>query len=278
MPRQMDRLQFRVLDLLAETTTPCGSGALLEGVRGHGVAVSQATLGRALRVLDRKALTVKVSNKGRLITPEGRQWLAAERRRESTVGWAGSTLQAVSRSTLTELRESMIARRALEREIARLAAERATAQQIDDLRHIVENQAHDIEVGGRGAAEAVDFHVGLARVCGNRFLTAAVSLVRSNSRVLEDLMYHLGATVGTSFDSHIALLDAIASRDPRTAEEAMVHHIDELIQDIDGLLGQLNERNPLVGMSPMVEEPDGKQILVQSAGRIGRPNGLGREE
>ena len=184
---------------------------------------------------------------------------------------------AVSQSTLTELRESMIARRALEREIARLAAERATPSQIADLRHIVENQAHDIEVGGLGAVEAVDFHVALARVCGNRFLLAAVSLVRSNSRVLEELMYHLGATVGSSFDSHRALLEAVASRDPRTAEEAMVHHLNELIQDIDALLAQLNDRTSMRNVAPAYWGNGKRQIQAQTDGRMGRPNGQGGE-
>jgi GntR family transcriptional repressor for pyruvate dehydrogenase complex len=271
----MDVLQQQILDLLGGTTTPAGAGALLSAMRDRGVAISQATLGRALRALDEQSLTVKVSNKGRVITPDGTRWLAEARQRETATRWTEETLMAVGQSTLTELRQAMIARRALEREIARLAAENATPGEIAELRRIVENQAQNIQVGGHGATEAVDFHVALARVCGNRFLTAAVSLVRNTSRVLETLMYHLGATVGTSFNSHSQLVEAVASRDPQAAEEAIVGHLDELITDIDALLARLDKEAST--RDTRAEAAKGEQSKAQNNGRMGRLSGLAIE-
>ena len=241
MPRDMDHLQFHLLDLLAESNSPEGSGVLLGRARTRGVDVSQATLGRALRFLDEHGFTVKLSNKGRVLTPDGRQWLAGARHRSQAQRWTEETLLAVGHSTLTELSQSMVARRAIEGEIARLAAERATPLQLGELRRIVKAQANSLQAGGDGAEEAVAFHRALAESCGNRFLAAAANLVRTSSEVLESLMFHLGTTVGSSYQNHAEVLEAITVRDGDAAERAMVKHLDELINDIDRWLARLDE-------------------------------------
>jgi DNA-binding FadR family transcriptional regulator len=237
----MDQLQVQILGLLAEAGTPDGAGALLHGMRGLGVAASQATLGRALKKLDERGLTARVSNKGRVITSNGRQWLTEARRKAGARRWTEQTLMAVGQSTLGELRQSMIARRAIEGEIARMATESATPAKVAELRLIVEDQAQDLRTGGQGAEQAVDFHVALARACGNRFLAAAADLVRTSSGALETLMYHLGADIGTSYHNHVEVVEAIERRDPDEAEHAMVLHLNELITHIDSWLARLEE-------------------------------------
>src|SRR4030042_2996573 len=140
MRRGRDLLQFHLLDLLAEAGSPVGAAALLQRVLPKGIEVSQATLGRALRALDERGLTQKLSNKGRGVTPEGRSWLTEARHRDQAQSWTEETLLTVGQSTLAELRQSMIARRAIEGEIARLAAESASPAQVQGLSRIVEEQ------------------------------------------------------------------------------------------------------------------------------------------
>jgi len=274
MPRQRVQLQFHILELLADATGPEGSGLLLRGTRARGVDASQATLGRALKVLDERGLTLRVGNKGRTITPEGRRWLSETRRLQGVRRWTEETLTAVGQSTLSELRASMVARRALEGEIARLAAENAPPAEVVELRRIVEEQGHDLETGGRGAGQAVDFHLALARVCGNQFLEAAASLVRTSSAALQTLMYHLGATIGSSYDRHIEVVEAIADRNPAGAAGAMILHLNELITDIDLWLARLNES---AQRQPGTSSAGGHSTANQSrlgGGRTGQPSAM----
>lgn len=268
----MDQLQVHILELLAEATSPEGSGLLLRGTRARGVDASQATLGRALKVLDDRGLTLKVSNKGRTITPEGRRWLTEARRLQGVSRWTEETLKAVGQSTLVELRKSMIARRAIEGEIARLAAENASPPQVQELRRIVEEQGRELEMGGRGASLAVDFHLAVARACGNRFLEAAVDLIRASSEALGTLMYHLGATVGVSHREHVELVNAIAARDPRAAQDAMVRHLDDLIRDVDGLLARLFSRATLQEAQAADGSNNRREFNGSGNGRTGRPD------
>ena len=241
MRRERDLLRFHLLDLVVEAGCPIGAATLLQRVLAKGINVSQATVGRALRVLDGQGYTVRLANKGRIPTAEGRHWLAGARYRQETRRWTHETLTVVGQSTLTELRQSMVARKALERVIVRLTAETASPAEIAELRRIVAGQRDDLAAGGRGAEEAVAFHVALAKTCRNRFLVAAVNLVRSSSEALENLMYHLGATVGHSCSNHAAVVEAVAMRDPEAAERAMVTHMDELIRQIDVSLTRLSD-------------------------------------
>lgn len=271
MPRQRVQLQCHILELLADATGPEGSGLLLRGTRARGDDASQATLGRALKLLDDRGLTLRVGNKGRTITPEGRRWLSEARRLQGMSTWTEETLMAVSRSTLSELRGSMVARRALEGEIARLAAENASPVEVAELRRIVEDQGHDLETGGHGAGQAVDFHLALARACGNHFLADAASLVRTSSAALQRLMYHLGATIGSSYNRHNEVVEAIAGRDPAGAERAMVLHLNELITDIDLWLARIGESAPQrAGASSSFGDSTPRRA-TPGGGRMGRP-------
>jgi len=272
MPRHMEQLQFHLLDLLAESGSPEGAGSLLGRLAGRGLQASQATLGRALRVLDGKGYTIRLTNKGRIPTVEGRHWLADTRYRQETRRWTHETLMAVGQSTLTELQRAMVARRALEPAIARLAAENASPAEIAELGRIVEWQRDDLAGGGGGAQQAVAFHVALAGACGNRFLAAAADLVRTSSEALEKLMYHLGATVGGSHHEHLELVSAIAARDPRAAEHAMEMHLDELIRDVDRWLAQLANGVAMTG-APAAARSTNKSVSNGSGDdRTARPD------
>lgn len=278
MARERDLLQFHLLDLVAETGGPVGAATLLQRVFARGIDVSQATVGRALRVLDDQGYTVRLTNKGRILTAEGRHWLASARYRRETRRWTHETLTVVGQSTLTELRQSMVARKALERAIVRLTAECASPSEIAELGRIVAGQRDDLSAGGRGAEEAVAFHVALANICGNRFLVAAVNLVRSSSEALENLMYHLGATVGHSCSNHAAVVEAVAMRDPDAAERAMVAHMDELIRQIDVLLTRLSDGASLP--EPGASDDDGLKSNSEGTGvgRTVRPAELGLDK
>lgn len=225
---------------LAQTPGPVGSGAILERLLARGVATSRPTVSRALDSLTRRGFAEKVSNKGRTITATGRTWLERTQARRAAFQSSDRVLRAVGRSTLTELRNAMLARRGLEAEMAREAAERATPEQVATLQRIAEAQAKDVEAGGRGAQEALDFHQTLAEASGNRFIAAALRLIRTSAESLEALMFHLGATIGgDSRPAHAELVAAIADRDGERAAAAAAAHIDEFIRHIDQWLAGL---------------------------------------
>jgi GntR family L-lactate dehydrogenase operon transcriptional regulator len=251
MRLQRDNLHDRVLEILAGSDEPAGSGAIHLQLARSGFSASQPTVGRVLFDLDADGLTTRVSNKGRRLTAEGRRRFAEARARHSAERVTAQAFMALGRSTLEELRQAMVARRAIEREIARLAAERADARMIAELRDVVEAQRRAIESGLPGAEHAVAFHLALAEHCGNPFLANAASLVRTSMAALQRLMYHLGASVGESYCDHASLLTAIEARDAAAAENAMLQHMDELIGHVEASMDGLSAREDAGTTAPV---------------------------
>lgn len=235
-------LHFQILEILAQTVEPIGSGAIHQELIGRGLDLSQPTVGRALFHLDAQGLTHRVSNKGRQLTPEGRKRFEELLARHNAERLTAHALMTVGKSTLQELHQAMVARKAIEKEIARLAAEYASPEQIQHLRRLVESQRRSLDSGRPGADEAVAFHLALGEACGNHFLADAAQLVRTNMATLQRLMYHLGASIGESYCDHAHLLEAVAGREPAAAEKAMSQHMNELIRHIDDSMQALRDK------------------------------------
>lgn len=128
------------------------------------------------------------------------------------------------------LRQLLEARAAIEPEMARLAAVRAKAGDIQRLREIHErmvNATDDTE-----AVEAdIDFHRALAGIAGNEIfkitLESLADLGRESRRV----------TIGNvgkqrAIDHHAAIMEGVAAHDADAAASAMMHHMDEAVRDL----------------------------------------------
>ncbi|MGY3346754.1 MULTISPECIES: GntR family transcriptional regulator [unclassified Bradyrhizobium] len=132
---------------------------------------------------------------------------------------------------ISEVLELYAMREIMEGASARLAAEHASAPEIDALRDI--EQAL-VEASETGAAEMAKlnraFHEAICRAARNRYLDNA-------SRELQDWIALLGPTTftvtgrpSTSHGEHQAIIEAIAARDGDKAEQLARAHIREALR------------------------------------------------
>lgn len=150
-------------------------------------------------------------------------------------------LRLAVRTTDNGLREAIELRRALEAEIAALAAARANKLQIERLEEAVARMRANIDGDFEDWLKGdFAFHVALARCSGNalfeHLLEALAETIRYTQRALgaqKDLR-DPAATVRR----HEAIVEAVKSRDPAAARAAMVAHfavteavIDEIARD-----------------------------------------------
>jgi len=128
-----------------------------------------------------------------------------------------------------QLADWMVLRRALETEAARLAARRASPDEIDRLYAIVDQMSDIVrrEAWDEGDQADVELHVSIAR------LSCSSSLIEALNRchVLELVRRRLLASEGrrdlTELDvNHRKLVDAIASHDSDRAGQAMHAHLN----------------------------------------------------
>lgn len=116
-------------------------------------------------------------------------------------------------------------RDALEVKAVRLAAERATPEEIrriDACQQLLQIEARDLE---QETELDLQFHHAIAEASHNELLS---TLMRSLQNVLRQYIALAGQMtdrVDTTATEHLAIYDAIATRDPDAAEKAMVEHL-----------------------------------------------------
>jgi len=131
--------------------------------------------------------------------------------------------------SMVNLRQVIEVRRVLEGEIAALAAERATRVQIAALRRALAAIDTASAAGGDGVAEDLALHRAIAQVTGNpqfslilgflgQYLRDFMRITRANEARRTDFMDSVRR-------EHLAVVDAIAARDPRAARRAAVAHM-----------------------------------------------------
>ena len=122
-----------------------------------------------------------------------------------------------------EIEELTEARRVIEVQLAALAAERATPEQIDALTVAIER----LEAAAANPYEYpdadVDFHLVLAEAAGNRYLLQAMvdirALLRQDMELGAEAAIRRFGDLRPSVESHRLLLMAIADKDPVRAAE-----------------------------------------------------------
>jgi DNA-binding GntR family transcriptional regulator len=170
-------MQLVTLTILAHADEPVGSVRLAEAFLDAGLIAGDATAGRYLRKLDRSGLTRPISTKGRLITEKGRRRLAELRAAKQNHEQSARIVQAIKATDIDEAIELLYVRRAVEAEAARLAAIRATKEEIDQILALESAQGQDLSLGETRVNAFLAFHRLVARASHNRMLIAVAMML-----------------------------------------------------------------------------------------------------
>lgn len=163
-----------------------------------------------------------------------------------------------SRAGLTAdfLRDLQDLRRIVEPAAVRLAAERATPQDITELEAAFAGIRQTVEEGGDYVSFDLRFHQGLLRASGNRMLVQMSKALGALLRTSFEISTSRKDGPRLSLPLHRALLDAVIAHDPARAEQAAVVLIDAAREDIEAVLAsrrrlpRLNEPVRLLRHAP----------------------------
>lgn len=126
------------------------------------------------------------------------------------------------RSTLLEQLEL---RRLIEPEVARLAAERATNAQIEQMRKSIELQVHKLDEGLSFVEEDSALHLTIARSSQNGLLVKMIESIHELLRGSREASLRERPTMERSLAGHRKIVDAIAKHDAAAARKAMLNHV-----------------------------------------------------
>lgn len=127
-------------------------------------------------------------------------------------------------------------RRGLEAEMAALAAERRTPQQMINIKKALNDIDKTVKAGGDGVQEDLAFHLAIAKATGNplylellgmltRALQDAIRITRGN----EAQQHNLAEAVRAE---HQTICEAIKKKDIQAARSAALHHMQSTAQRI----------------------------------------------
>jgi GntR family uxuAB operon transcriptional repressor len=130
--------------------------------------------------------------------------------------------------------ELLQARKVIEGEIAALAAAKASAADLDYLRQCVQRMEAHIEDFAVREASDREFHLGIAKATGNGSLELVVAGLWAQRAELWGRLqqhFHTPELAGKTIRDHVAILNAIAAREPATARAAMHRHLARVVRE-----------------------------------------------
>ncbi|MDQ0217737.1 FCD domain-containing protein [Peribacillus cavernae] len=227
---------YLILKYLLKTNEPVGSWVLKSMLEMKHITVSTATIGRTLKSLDVKGYTELVGGLGRMITAQGVRYvneLSAKVRREKL---QKKMMKAAQPQNLQELLDLMSARKALECEMARLAAIRANSANINELERTVIMHEMSLDNSSDPTAPALDFHGKVAEASNIRFLIASLDILMNEELKLESRFLEITRERASEYALHHRLIaEAIKKGDADEAEKQMRIHMDAMIAALEEL-------------------------------------------
>jgi DNA-binding FadR family transcriptional regulator len=156
-----------------------------------------------------------------------------------------------SRAGLTRelLRDLQELRRIVEPAAVRLAAERATPQDIAEIQSAYEGMRKAVEEGGDYVTNDLRFHQGLLRASRNRMMVQVSKALAALLRTSFEISTSRKDGPRLSLPLHRNVMEAVVARQPEEAEKAILVLIDGANQDIDEVLGS-RRKLPRLGLPP----------------------------
>ena len=240
-PKSNPTIELVALQLLTENAAPVGNSRLVEALQKVGIAVAEATAGRALSRLVSQGSARTLGKRGRVVTAAGRAKLAGLQREMLHRQRSARLVDVANIGNVESLRDMLIVRRAIEPEAARLAASRASKEDIALLEKYACAHCSAPMQDSQRVDPAISFHSQLVRASHHQFLIELGLLtLEHNDTLLLDKISHdpklarqtervTKRDADAFAKDHELIVDAIKRRDPVAAERIMRKHIDRLL-------------------------------------------------
>jgi DNA-binding FadR family transcriptional regulator len=137
-----------------------------------------------------------------------------------------------SRTTADEARSLFELRRAIEPMAGALAAERATREQIAELRGILEEMEQAGDDGERFAVPDLAFHQAILHMSGNELIGSLAALIETALVISFRLSDDNPAGQRQSLKLHQHIVESIERRDPAATSKALIVLLDGAEEDV----------------------------------------------
>jgi GntR family transcriptional repressor for pyruvate dehydrogenase complex len=219
----------QIHDLIREGKLKAGDQLPSERDLAETFKVSRTSVREAIRALETKGLAVTRTGMGTFIADLPIEALVAD----------FAKLLTAEKGALADIFEL---RKLVEPHIAFLAAERATAADIEGMRLILGKQEVAIGKGDSGVEADAEFHFAIGQATQNHAVEKLISgLMDILSHSREESLQTPGRRQA-SLASHGEILSALEKHDQDRAREAMLHHIEQVERNV---LSEKEKKSPI---------------------------------
>ena len=220
------------VDLLGEAIVSgryaVGGSIPSESVLCEQLGVSRTVVRESVKSLVAKGLIVTGPKVGtRVLSEDQWNWFDPD-----VIAW-----QAKAGFTPEFIRDLQDLRLVVEPAAVKLAATRATADDIAAIEIAFAGMKRAVEEGGDYISFDLRFHQGLMRAAQNRMLAQMSKVLNALLRTSFEISTARKDGPKSSLPLHRAVIDAVIARDPARAEKAILKLIDGAHQDIEQVLG-----------------------------------------
>lgn len=153
-------------------------------------------------------------------------------------------LWAFTGTNQAELADLMEARVFMERDLAGLAAERATPEELINIQSSIVMMGEKIALGESVLDADMAFHLAVAQAAHNEVLANAAQLIRSVLKYWIHLKLMIRDVPEMAIERHKAIYAAIRSRNPESARRLMQDHLNETASLITEVVAKQKSRRP----------------------------------
>jgi DNA-binding FadR family transcriptional regulator len=191
------------------------------------LGVSRTVIREAIKSLIAKGLVSSGPKVGtRVLEPQQWNWFDPD-----VVAWQSKA--GLTREYLRDLQEL---RRVVEPAAVRMAAERATPEDLAEIESAYAGMKKAVEEGGDYVTHDLRFHQGLLKACHNRMLVQMSKALSALLRTSFEISTSRKDGPRNSLPLHRAVADAVVAHDPVKAERAIIALIEGAREDIDTVL------------------------------------------
>ena len=229
--RMTNNFHKNSLDLLGQAILSgryaVGASLPPEPILCEELGVSRTVVREAIKSLVAKGLLSTGPKVGTRVMPDAHwNWFDPD-----VVAW-----QARCGLTPEFLKDLQELRRVVEPAAVRLAAERATAEDIAYIEAAYAGMKQAVEEGGDYVSHDLRFHEGLLQASHNRMLVQMSKALNALLRTSFEISTRIKDGTKTSLPLHRAVLNAVMARNPAKAERAVMVLIEGARQDIEQVL------------------------------------------
>lgn len=221
--------EIKIMAVMSNINIPIGAIYISQEIN-----MPQASVGRILKELENNDLIKKISNKGRVLTEEGKAHLKRFYEQKSKVDAALELSNLFDDEDVKQkLIEILQVRRVLEVESVKLACENRTKEELTELELIYMQNVAEINDDKLGNEQDLRLHLKIAEMTHNKTLYYLSRLLLTEDNAYTFFSIVTGDIKLAQLIHHEKLVEAIKSRDVESAKKTMEEHIDRIIADVE---------------------------------------------